>query len=193
MGGLNPETKAKIKETFQESYLGLLYEMLGTSLMTILVGNYYLIQNYNAHPGQIHNMSANAINQMSMNRDKNTTEAIDTSVDNEVMTAFRDMGQNYTAIFQPIDSDKAGLLLGMFVTVMFAARISGSHYNPCITLAYMMKDFRTINFKPLLCIFYIVAQFAGALLGGGLVWFYTSGFGKDINIELTIENNAWAQ
>lgn len=157
MGGLNPETKAKIKETFQESYLGLLYEMLGTSLMTILVGNYYLIQNYNAHPGQLQNMAAQ-MKDLAMPRDKDTTEQVDTSVENTLVTKLMGMDpETYKSIFQPIDSDKAGLLLGMFVTVMFAARISGSHYNPCITLAYMMKDFRTINFKPLLCLFYIVA------------------------------------
>lgn len=37
-------------------------------------------------------------------------------------------------------ADNAGLLLGMFVTIMFSARISGSHFNPCITLGFMLGN-----------------------------------------------------
>ena len=36
--------------------------------------------------------------------------------------------------------DNVGLLLGMFVTIMFSARISGSHFNPCITFSYMIGN-----------------------------------------------------
>jgi glycerol uptake facilitator-like aquaporin len=54
-------------------------------------------------------------------------------------------------------ADNAGLLLGMFVTIMFSGRISGSHFNPCITLAFMLGNVRDIKFDRALGILYILA------------------------------------
>ena len=53
----------------------------------------------------------------------------------------------------------------MFVTIMFSARISGSHFNPCITLGYMVGNVKIGKFDRILGFLYIAAQFAGALLG----------------------------
>ena len=44
---VSQETKVKIKESLQESYFAALYECVGTMFLTILLGNYYMIQNYN--------------------------------------------------------------------------------------------------------------------------------------------------
>ena len=62
--------------------------------------------------------------------------------------------------------DKAPLLLGMFVVIMFGARISGSHYNPIITFSYMIGNVRQGKFDRILGLFYILAQFAGAFASG---------------------------
>ena len=64
-----------------------------------------------------------------------------------------------------IQPDNAGLLLGMFVTIMFSARISGSHFNPCITLSFMFGNVKQGKFDRILGVLYIIAQFLGAILG----------------------------
>lgn len=60
--------------------------------------------------------------------------------------------------------DGTGLLCGFFVLLIFSARISGSHFNPAITLAFMFRR-DTGRFSRLLGLLYIAAQYAGALLG----------------------------
>ena len=60
--------------------------------------------------------------------------------------------------------DLAGLLCGFFILLIFSARISGSHFNPAITLAFMFRR-DTGRFSRLLGLLYIAAQYAGALLG----------------------------
>jgi len=55
-------------------------------------------------------------------------------------------------------------LVGFFVLLIFSARISGSHYNPAITVAFMCR--RDIGrFSRVLGLFYILAQYAGGFLG----------------------------
>ena len=56
--------------------------------------------------------------------------------------------------------------MGMFVLIMFSARISGSHFNPIITFSYMIGNVRQGKFDRMLGFFYIGAQFAGAAVGG---------------------------
>jgi len=53
----------------------------------------------------------------------------------------------------------------MFVTIIFSARISGSHFNPTITLSYMIGNVKQGKFDRVLGFLYIVAQFCGAALG----------------------------
>jgi len=60
--------------------------------------------------------------------------------------------------------DVAGLLCGFFVLLIFSARISGSHFNPAITLAFMFRK-DTGRFSRLLGLLYIAAQYAGAFCG----------------------------
>lgn len=68
----------------------------------------------------------------------------------------------YNSSFQ--SGDGVGLLCGFFVLLIFSARISGSHFNPAITLAFMFRR-DTGRFSRLLGLLYIAAQYAGALLG----------------------------
>ena len=82
--------------------------------------------------------------------------------------------------------DNTGVLLGMFVTIMFSARISGSHFNPCITFSYMIGNVKHGNFDRMLGFLYMAAQVAGALLGGLLSTVFASGNDSNrlqVNVE----------
>jgi len=80
--------------------------------------------------------------------------------------------------------DNVGLLLGMFVTIMFSARISGSHFNPCITFSFMVGNVKHGNFDRILGFLYIAAQFAGGMLGAIFSKIFASGKDDNINFEL---------
>ena len=71
-----------------------------------------------------------------------------------------------TALFNSAyqSGDFTGLLCGFFILLIFSARISGSHFNPAITLAFMFRR-DTGRFSRLLGLLYIGAQYAGALCG----------------------------
>lgn len=88
----------------------LVYECVGTAMLTTLIANYYAIKTLKAS-------------------EFNST----------------------------IQTDNVGLLLGMFVTIMFSARISGSHFNPCITLGYMIGNVKQGKFDRVLGLLYIAA------------------------------------
>ena len=80
-------------------------------------------------------------------------------------------------------ADNAGLLLGMFVTIMFSARISGSHFNPCITLSYMIGNVKIGKFDRILGFLYIAAQVLGAFLG----CIFAKIFSGKNKVELAVE------
>ena len=68
--------------------------------------------------------------------------------------------------------DFAGFLLGVFVLLIFGARISGSHYNPSVTLAFMLR--RDVGkFSRILGIAYMLFQFGGAFCGSLLYYLFT--------------------
>jgi glycerol uptake facilitator-like aquaporin len=116
----------------------LVYECVGTAMMTSLIANYYAIKTL---------------------RSPSAAGFIDNAT---------------------IQTDNVGLLLGMFVTIMFSARISGSHFNPCITLGYMIGNVKIGKFDRILGFLYIAAQFAGAVLG----CIFSKIFTGDLVIEL---------
>lgn len=67
--------------------------------------------------------------------------------------------------------------------MIFGARVSGSHYNPAITLAFMFRK-NTEKFSRPLGLAYIIAQVAGGFLGGLIAYFLTqsaNGLGVDEN------------
>ena len=61
--------------------------------------------------------------------------------------------------------DSIGFFVGFFVLLVFSARISGSHFNPAVTLAFMVRK-ETGGFSRILGIAYMLFQIAGGLLGG---------------------------
>jgi len=67
---------------------------------------------------------------------------------------------------------QAILLLGLWITNIFFWKISGSHFNPAVTFAFIFRrDERKMHWK--LAIAYIVAQLAGGYVGALLQNFYT--------------------
>ena len=69
------------------------------------------------------------------------------------------------------------ILLGLWILNIFFWKISGSHFNPAVTFAYMFrKDDRKMGWK--IALAYIVSQFIGAWIGALLVNFYTFNLDK---------------
>lgn len=66
-----------------------------------------------------------------------------------------------------------GFLLGFFVLLIFGAKVSGSHYNPAVTFAFMFRR-DTGKFSRKLGIAYILFQIMGAFLGGLLAFFFNN-------------------
>ena len=68
----------------------------------------------------------------------------------------------YNSTYQ--SGDGTGFFVGFFILLIFSARISGSHFNPAVTLAFMLRK-DTGRFSRKLGICYIIFQYGGALLG----------------------------
>ena len=60
-----------------------------------------------------------------------------------------------------------------WIITMLTVRISGAHYNPAISFACLLKRDSENSFPKILGIFYIVAQFIGAILGAFIAYFLT--------------------
>jgi len=140
---ISPETKENVVATAKESSLILLYECIGTAMMTLLITNYY---------AQISQPPCSS-------------------------TVFNNSTYGGCKV-----EDNTGLLLGMFVTIMFSARISGSHFNPCITFSYMLGNVKHGKFDRILGFLYMIAQCVGALLGAfiGLIFYSGHAENKDL-------------
>ena len=75
------------------------------------------------------------------------------------------------------------MLLGLWILTIFFWKISGSHFNPAVSFAFMFrKDEKRMPWK--LALSYMVAQALGGFVGALLINFYT----YDIP-ELTYEND----
>ena len=67
----------------------------------------------------------------------------------------------------------ATFIFSYWVLIGVGLKISGSHYNPSITVALMLKDRKIGNFSRWLGLAYILAQFAGGFCGALLAYMYT--------------------
>lgn len=66
--------------------------------------------------------------------------------------------------------NQTALLLGLWVMIIFGWKISGAHYNPAISLAFMLRK-DVGGFPRPLGIAYMFIQFLGGFLGALLSWF----------------------
>lgn len=64
------------------------------------------------------------------------------------------------------------MLLGLWVLNIFGSRVSGGHYNPAISLAFIFKK-NLGNFPRLLGLAYILFQIIGGFFGATIAWFFT--------------------
>lgn len=89
-----------------------------------------------------------------------------------------------TALFNSVywTRDLASLICGFFILLIFSARISGSHFNPAITLAFMFRR-DTGRFSRMLGLLYILAQYAGALLGALFCYNLFEAFGGPYSVQ----------
>ena len=144
---LRQDTKESLRSTAKESSIILIYEFIGTAILTTMIGNY--------------------------------------------------MQQQHTKLGQTIplgERDNTGLLLGMFVCIIFSARISGSHFNPAITISFMIGNVRHGNFDRILGVLYIIAQICGAILGSFLSFILSKNNEVPNNIiQLGVESNEFVQ
>lgn len=68
---------------------------------------------------------------------------------------------------------QAIILSGLWILIVFAWKISGSHFNPAITLAFMFRKDAKV-FPKALGISYIVVQILGAFLAALALVFFTN-------------------
>ena len=84
-----------------------------------------------------------------------------------------DRNVNFTGsrvIDENFSRNQTAMLLALWVLIIFGWKISGSHYNPAISLAFMLRK-DVGNFPRPLGIAYIIIQFLGGFLGALLSWF----------------------
>jgi len=71
----------------------------------------------------------------------------------------------FTMFFYMLNGRYSSMLLSLWVITLFGMNISGAHYNPCITLAQMVRKSSSFGRRRLLGIMYLVAQLFGGVLG----------------------------
>mgnify|MGYP001214288571 CR=1 FL=1 len=78
---------------------------------------------------------------------------------------FEAFGTAMLAMLFVSDGGRNGFFAGFFILLILSARISGSHYNPIVTLAWMLRKDPSVQFNKWLGILYMLAQTAGAIGG----------------------------
>lgn len=85
-------------------------------------------------------------------------------LDGRRLGAVADHVDTNTGSYNTGDGGYISFFLGFFILLIFSARISGSHYNPIVTLAFMFRK-QEGRFSRWLGLAYILFQFGGAWLG----------------------------
>ena len=83
---------------------------------------------------------------------------------------------------------QAIILSGLWILIVFAWKISGSHFNPAITLAFMFRKDAKV-FPKALGISYIVVQILGAFLAALVLVFFTN---NDVT-NMSVIRHCWAE
>lgn len=79
--------------------------------------------------------------------------------------------------------NQTALLLCLWVLTIFGWKISGAHYNPAISLAFMLRK-DVGHFPRPLGIAFIIFQFLGGFLGALMSWFLRTDSDTSGNITL---------
>jgi glycerol uptake facilitator-like aquaporin len=75
-----------------------------------------------------------------------------------------------TCLYMMNKGSALSMFIGYFALLVLSARISGSHYNPIVTLAFMLRR-DAGQFNKWLGILYMVAQFLGGLCGAFITFY----------------------
>lgn len=71
-------------------------------------------------------------------------------------------------------NEQSGMLLGFWIVTLFGQGISGAHYNPAVTLVFMLRKNSTLGTRRLKGIIYIVGQCLGGFVAS-LLYLTVSG------------------
>jgi glycerol uptake facilitator-like aquaporin len=71
----------------------------------------------------------------------------------------------FTMFFYMMSGRFTAMLMAMWIITLFGLHISGSHFNPSVTMAQMLRRKTTFGKRRLLGVIYLVAQFSGGILG----------------------------
>ncbi|HKY82738.1 MAG TPA: MIP/aquaporin family protein, partial [Sphingobium sp.] len=75
---------------------------------------------------------------------------------------------------------------GLIVLIHMFAPLSGAHFNPAVTLAFLLRG----ETAPRIAFLYVVAQFSGAIIG---VWTAHAMFGESVWQISTQPRDGWGQ
>jgi glycerol uptake facilitator-like aquaporin len=96
---------------------------------------------------------------------------VHTFVESMMILFFELLGTTLlTSLFMMNGYNPLGMFVGYFALLVLSARISGSHYNPIVTLAFMLRK-DAGQFNKWLGILYMVAQFLGGLCGAFIAFY----------------------
>jgi glycerol uptake facilitator-like aquaporin len=75
-----------------------------------------------------------------------------------------------TTLYMMNKGNALSMFIGYFILLILSARISGSHYNPIVTLAFMLRK-DAGQFNRWLGILYMMFQLVGALAGAFIAYY----------------------
>jgi len=94
-----------------------------------------------------------------------------------------------TCIF--IEGSIGAMFLGYFVALLMAANISGAHFNPAVTLAFMIR--KENKLPKGIGMLYILFQFLGGLCGSLFAWNFIAVTGPMMGVKDNGANYAGAR
>jgi glycerol uptake facilitator-like aquaporin len=105
---------------------------------------------------------------------QNTGGLFKTIRDSFLILFFESLGTFFLALLYQTSSsrDICGFMMCFYMLLVLGAKISGSHYNPAVTLAFMFRK-DVGKFSRILGFAYILFQFIGAFLGNLVALLYT--------------------
>ena len=74
-----------------------------------------------------------------------------------------------------VGDQQAGMLLGFWIITLFGVAVSGSHFNPAVTLVIMARKNSNFGSRRLLGVMFIVAQMLGGLIAAAVSIFILEG------------------
>jgi len=94
------------------------------------------------------------------------------------------VGTAVLGVFYLLMGDQqAGMLLGVWIITLFGVAISGAHFNPAVTVVFMLRRNSSFGSRRLFGILYIVAQFLGGFLAAVVSLFIIHGANNNVAVS----------